>query len=60
MRWIAGTLAPTPNQVVFSALLGYRGQLVEVVSTDHARLPADRDRRLSESTAARVDAMLRT
>jgi hypothetical protein len=60
VRWIAGTLAPTPNQVVFSALLGYRGQLVEVVSTDHARLPADRDRRLSESTAARVDAMLRT
>jgi hypothetical protein len=42
LRLVAGTLAPTPNQVVFSAVLGYRGRLVQVVSVDRHRVDAAR------------------
>jgi hypothetical protein len=55
LRWIAGTLAPTPNQVIFSAVLGYRGQLVQIVSADHARLEPDQARATTRVATAHLD-----
>lgn len=41
LRWMCGYLAPTPNQIVFVSGLGYRGQLVNSVTTDDLRLTPD-------------------
>ena len=38
VRWICGYQAPTPNHVAFVSGSGYRGQLVNMVSTDDSRV----------------------
>jgi len=42
LRWMCGYLAPTPNQLVFVSGLGYRGLLVNSVTTDDLRLSPER------------------
>lgn len=60
LRWMCGYLAPTPNQLVFVSGLGYRGQLVNSVTTDDLRLPPERAAALVSTFRTSMDGLVST
>lgn len=49
LHHVQGQLATTPNQMVFAAILSYRGRLVQTISTDTGRIPQERAAEMTDS-----------